>query len=575
MSADTTDGTAHGSGRGKRPHTPHTAAMRASSSSAEGMRGVGGADDETVREREACGRPVKNTAAGAKETERVKRRHRRCFSLLRGALSTDNCMGVTYTAVLLPLLALLSLGGAALMLGGGSKRRWRSSFLARAMSQLLERRATVPPPPPPSPLRGTLGDADPIHIAITACGNPTDLFSDYWGLLSLKSLLMSKAHAAGAARHYVFHILTNVRAAELFNTSRLNHEVYRAMRREEAAGLISVHVHHIDALDAATEATLHSGDPNRAVPHHVFKSCVASRLKLPFLLARMNISRVLYLDWDVVVLCDLTQLWDEWHTPAVAENPSAILGFVPNDLSGTLHIDSLHPKHSSVNTGVMFMNVARMAAADGRLMRAFWDTTAAVIARHVNVTGNGEVDYWSLTKAFPLGDQDILNEVLTPISALDGHPEWVFFLPRAYNWCIDPPFLEDPGGHTTAMRQGEPVRPPPCILHFCGNKLFPAYREGRPLRDVQALPHEDPLQAAFIFYTFVPLEKPVELLSRGAPLSRARGARGSQKRQPCLVIGGWRQRGCDVYRRGRGGEPVRPAVARLCFQCSAYESGSR
>ena len=39
------------------------------------------------------------------------------------------------------------------------------------------------PTPSRAPLRGTLSDPDPIHIAITLCGNPNEVEQDHYGLL--------------------------------------------------------------------------------------------------------------------------------------------------------------------------------------------------------------------------------------------------------------------------------------------------------------------------------------------------------------------------------------------------------
>ena len=67
---------------------------------------------------------------------------------------------------------------------------------------------------------------------------PNAFEPDVFGLLSLKSLLMFKAQQAlgGARRRYEVLLLTNSGAEELFNTTRLNWEVWRAMQKQVAEG---------------------------------------------------------------------------------------------------------------------------------------------------------------------------------------------------------------------------------------------------------------------------------------------------------------------------------------------------
>ena len=429
--------------------------------------------------------------------------------------------------VLVCIVVVAIIAGAFVTLGGGDEHRMGVGVFLSRVARRLEASGRglgsggsggagsgvgnsesgdggSTPTPSRAPLRGTLSDPDPIHIAITLCGNPNEVEQDHYGLLVVKSILMSKAHSPGAERHYVFHILINISEEELFNTTRLNYETYRAMRRQQAAGLISFHVYHITQLDRAVQAALGPTNPNLAVPHHIFKNCAASRIKLPFLLGGL-VDRVLYLDWDSVALCDLVRLWDMWKSPRVTQHPNAIIGFAHNDPSGVSDRDTYRiwnltrPPQGSINSGVMLMHLGRMHANDRTLTRAFWSATRDVIAEKVNITGNAETDYWSTLKAFPLGDQDILNALFSSPST----SPWLFILPPASNVCIDPPFLEEMDGHTT-VRPDFTDRPPPCIIHYCGNRLFPTSR------GAQALPLEDPTQATFMYFKYWALEKPME-----------------------------------------------------------------
>lgn len=352
--------------------------------------------------------------------------------------------------------------------------------------------------------RGTLDDPDPIHLVYTLCGNPNEVEKDHYGLLGVKSVLMAKAYAPGAERHYVFHILTNVVEEELFNTTILNWEVYRAMEKERAAGLISYHVYSLQDLDDAARAVLGPANPNKAVPHHIFKNCAASRLKLPFLLGG-KVDRVIYMDWDSIVTCDLTRLWGHFQLM----RDEQVLGFARTDPSGVSDRDTYRtwklPHHTvlgSINSGVMLMDIGKLHARERAGSLAFWASIAGILRSSTNLTG-GPQDYWELHKAFPLGDQDVLNELFAgpPADFPFSRPEWLYIIPYEYNVCIDPPWLEDLRAVEHVPVDGYVGPPRPCIIHYCGNRLM-SNTPGQ-----EYLPVTDPIQGSFMFIKHFPLEK--------------------------------------------------------------------
>ena len=426
-----------------------------------------------------------------------------------------------FCLLLLAALAGLAAFGSEALAADPARRRGGSS--AAYFRSLY--RAMAPPGPPDaasssssaaaaaaaaatasSPLLpwGTRADPDPLHLVFTLCGNPNEIEKDHYGLLAVKSILMAKEHAAGSLRHYHFHIITNVGDEELFNVTYLNWEVYRALQREAREGLVSFRTYNIRDLDVATRAALHGADPNLAVPHHIFKNCAATRIKLPFLLAGA-VQRVLYLDWDTVVTCDLTRLWDHWARFA----PHQLLGFASADPSGASDRDVYrmwnmprHPALGAINSGVMLMDIGKMAADGGARALAFWHGISAIIRSKVNVTGTPQ-DYWDLTRAFVLGDQDILNALFAAPSANAswGHPEWLYLIPPEYNWCINPPFVQDilELGHTPLPSYKR--RPAPCVHHFCGNRLMSNER-GKEYLDVT-----DPTQGLFMYIKHWELER--------------------------------------------------------------------
>jgi hypothetical protein len=244
------------------------------------------------------------------------------------------------------------------------------------------------------------------------------------------------------------------------------------------------------------------------VPHHIFKNCAASRLKLPFLLGA-RVERLLYLDWDSVAMCDLTRLWDTQWARFAHDAPDAVLGFAPADPSGVSERDTYrvwdqprHPTLGSINSGMMLMHVARLAARDFAGARAFWAACAGILRSRANITG-GPQDYWALTRAFPLGDQDLLNALFAARTreAPHGHPEWLLVAPFEYNVCIDPPWLEDLADvqHTPVPAYHGPPRP--CVIHYCGNRIM-TNEKGQ-----EFLPVTDAVQASFMYVKYWQLER--------------------------------------------------------------------
>ncbi len=85
-----------------------------------------------------------------------------------------------------------------------------------------------------------------------------------------------------------------------------------------------------------------------------------------------------------------------------------------------------HPSLGAINSGLMLMDIGKLAARRGAGALEFWSAVSAVIPAKVNVTGTPQ-DYWDLTRAFVLGDQDILNALFAAPGASTswGHPEWL------------------------------------------------------------------------------------------------------------------------------------------------------
>lgn len=306
-----------------------------------------------------------------------------------------------------------------------------------------------------------------VHVVVTACGNPSELEKEHYGLLTIKSMLMARASGANPRRPFHFHVVANVLADELLNSTKVNWDVSRYIKRNPNLQLTT---YTIDDMDRAAAA---AGVFNvTEVPHHVFKSCSASRLKLPFLLK--DVPRALYIDWDSVTTCDVALFWDLWAEPSMGWAPetgavgpgvgTALFGMALNDPTGVSTKDTYRenietrPRNGGVGAGVMMWNFAALRNGDdGKMLGEYWGALQKLIHEKVPFGA----DYWVLTKAFPLGDQDMLNVLLSP----SRHPEWLAMLPSRWNSCME---LFVPLADSRKVGF-EPTLP--CITHFCGGWL--------------------------------------------------------------------------------------------------------
>jgi hypothetical protein len=375
---------------------------------------------------------------------------------------------LTLLAALLALFSFAPLGSLGLRRLGG--------FCADVEARLRAPPGlrAPPPPPPPLPLRAAPPPAeeDPIVVVYVACSHPDPTDPEYFGLLSAKSLLLARAQTAAAARRYDLHVVTNVPAAEFFNTSKVNWDVQRLVARDPLLRLTVHSVADVDASVAAFDGAL----PRAAgVESTIFKSCAAARLKFPFFFA--SLARAIYMDWDSVALCDLTELWAAFDAPGWGAD--AVVGMALNDPTGVSSKDlyrgapARRPAAGGLSSGVMLWRFDRLRARGGGALRRYWRAVVGVVEAGVNFSGPAfapgapdDAPFWALTKAFPLGDQDILNALFAP--GAGGVPlAWLAPpLPPRFNWCLAdaaPPAALDAAGWRRPLG--------PCVVHFCGARL--------------------------------------------------------------------------------------------------------
>jgi hypothetical protein len=238
--------------------------------------------------------------------------------------------------------------------------------------------------------------------------------------------------------------------------------VWRLVR---ADALLELRTYRLDALDSAALAGGALASELSLVQPTVFKACATARLRLPFLLARVA-PRVLYVDWDAVVVCDLTALWAAFGSWA---SRAALVGMALNDPTGISFFDSYvrrpdnpaprpSPPGGGLSSGVMLFSLERLGARARAL--EWWRAIVRVVRARV-ANASAPQDYWTLTAAFPLGDQDIINEVLA------AHPDWLApHIDARFNYCladvVAPALLRAAGAR----------RAIPCVVHFCGDRLL-------------------------------------------------------------------------------------------------------
>jgi hypothetical protein len=344
-------------------------------------------------------------------------------------------------------------------------------------------------------------------VVYVACSYPDAGDPEYWGLLSLKSLLLSRSQTAAARRRYDFHVVTNIGEGEFFNTSKVNYDVQRLVARDP---LLRLTLHHVSAVDGAVAATDAALPRAAGVGSTIFKSCAAARLKFPFYFSGAGggptLARAIYLDWDTVVLCDLTELWgvfDAW-------GGSAVVGMALNDPSGVSSKDTYRdtptkrPAAGGVSSGVMLWRFDRLHDHGGEPLRRYWRALVGVVERAVNFSAPAfapdaaaDAPFWELTRAFPLGDQDILNAMFAGTAPAG----WLAApLPPRFNWCLvdaAPPAALDAAGWARPLG--------PCVVHFCGARLSQPWGMAE-AGDEEGLQHKTAAHLAAYFRDVVALD---------------------------------------------------------------------
>lgn len=359
--------------------------------------------------------------------------------------------------------------------------------------------------------------AEAINIIVIACGNPSP-DPEYFGLINIKSLLMARAASpAASARRYNFVFVTNVPFEE-FYSSQINFDVTRFIRDDPLLQYSLISMVELDEVSAAAGAKGAQDGLN-----NIFKHCAGVRLKFPhFFLARFPLmKRAIYVDWDSVITCDLTTLWDKglegWPQ-------TAVMSMAKNDPTGLSQKDSYrtpganeeplyqrefpHPAVGGLSSGVIVWNFEAFGRRADALSSSevfgwralsssslpplftvadeWWALILKIVrARLPNTTA--VPDYWVLTAAFPLGDQDIINELLYLREGWVAPP-----MAPEYNWC-----LADVVSSDEFIKSGL-TRPSVCVYHLCGSRIISDQMRSDPKTPDPAIGLVDFYRSAFM-----------------------------------------------------------------------------
>ena len=151
-------------------------------------------------------------------------------------------------------------------------------------------------------------DARALHVAYSICGPNWD---GYIGLTSAISLLYSRARLGTEDRDLHIHFALD---ADAHGSLPRTLQYQRLVRYAAASSTVRLHWHVMSDAESGSDAFT-----------HVFRRCSGARLRLVRELR--SVPRVLYLDWDTTVHCDLAGRWDGLF--GTLEAAGAGLGMAP------------------------------------------------------------------------------------------------------------------------------------------------------------------------------------------------------------------------------------------------------
>jgi hypothetical protein len=213
-----------------------------------------------------------------------------------------------------------------------------------------------------------------LHVAYSICGENWD---GYIGLTSLVSLLHARETLGtyeSKARQLHVHLAMDADASQSLPRTL---QYQRLLRYIERTPQVHLHRHLLDDISALRVKV----NPLT----HLFRKCSGGRLQLMRQL--QDVPRVLYIDWDTVVLCDLASRWDALFDGMAASD--AGFAMAPEGLiSSSGDRSSWYLRHGlptgipgGYNAGVVAIRPAYFnQRAHGLTMDALFDEFAGIAA---------------------------------------------------------------------------------------------------------------------------------------------------------------------------------------------------
>lgn len=224
---------------------------------------------------------------------------------------------------------------------------------------------------------------DTVHVAHAICGGygRDGKGAHFYAFTVIKSALMARARSAAPDRRMHFHVVVDGSMANILRDRAallVSHPGIADVLdyvANHTGGRVSLTLYADSDVEHAVTASVGATDAG-AITLGLFRHCSTARLKLPFAPQLANASRLLYVDYDSVVLCDLALLWDtfDWGGGGALMAATTEMAHVgqPSMYRG---MPAAFGAAGGLNAGVLFMHLDRMRAVG---LPRIWAEMAAI-----------------------------------------------------------------------------------------------------------------------------------------------------------------------------------------------------
>lgn len=217
---------------------------------------------------------------------------------------------------------------------------------------------------------------DVVHVAHAVCGGygRDGRGAHFFHFVVIKSALMARARSAAPDRRFHFHVFIDGDMAGILKDKAALYRTHPGIAdvidyiANHTDGRVKLSLYESAEVERAVVAQV-GADDAAAIGTGLFRYCSTARLKLPFVPALANASRLLYIDYDSVVLCDLALLWDGFEWP-----PGALMA-ATDEMAHRGQLSMYRNMAAAfggigLNAGVLFLHLDRMRAVGLRRIYA-------------------------------------------------------------------------------------------------------------------------------------------------------------------------------------------------------------